>query len=488
MQESLKNRTISGMIWAGIGKIGALGISFITNMVLARLLMPEDFGCVAMLYVFVSISSIFVTGGFGAALIQKKEPTHIDYTTVFYWNIAMAILFYLLLFFTAPAIACMYDMPQLQNVLRVQSIALLILPFSMVQSNQLQKQMRFKELSTRNILATLGGTIVSITMAFLGFGIWSLVASSLASAFISVLLLWGMSSWRPTLEFSFTSLKELFSFGGLMLLSSLVESIYTNLQSFIIGKWYSAKDLGYYSQARKLEEIPTSALSSIVNDVSFPAFSSLQDDKEHLKNSLRKTTKSITYLNMPLFALLIVIAQPLIRLLYGMQWDTSINYFRILCLSSMIYTLNTLNTNVIKSLGRSGIYLIVQLSKRVIGIGLIILGFQYGIYGLLWAIASVGYICFFINAAVNKRLINYGIWAQMKDVGGYYITSLLIGAGLFFLGQILPINQYLLMVIQIILFGGLYLLISHLGRFEGYLTYKEIILERWNARKQNQKH
>ena len=488
MQESLKNRTISGMLWAGIGKIGAMGISFITNMVLARLLVPEDFGCVAMLYVFVSISSIFVNGGFGAALIQKKEPTHIDYTTVFYWNIVMAILFYFILFFTAPAISRMYEMPQLSNVLRVQSLVLFILPFSLVQSNQLQKQMRFKELTIRNVCATLAGTVVSIVMAFTGFGIWSLVASSLVSSFTSVLLLWGMSSWRPTLEFSMTSLKELFSFGGLMLVSSLVESIYTNLQSFIIGKWYSAKDLGYYAQARKLEEIPTNALSSVVNDVSFPAFSSLQDDKTHLRNSLRKTIKSITYLNMPLFALLIVIAQPLIRLLYGMQWDTSVNYFQILCLSSMIYTLNTLNTNVIKSLGRSGVYLIVQLSKRVIGIGLIIFGFRYGIYGLLWAIASVGYICFFINAAVNRRLIGYGIWDQMKDVGVYYLTSLLIGAGVYFLGEMLPINQYLLMVIQVVVFCGLYLLISHIGRFEGYQTYKGILLDRWNARKQKQNH
>ena len=358
----------------------------------------------------------------------------------------------------------------------------------MVPSNYLQKQMRFKELSTRNICATLAGMVVSVVLALLNFGIWSLVASSLVSTITSVLLLWGMCSWRPSLEFSIDSLKELFGFGGLMLVSSLVESIYTNLQSFIIGKWYSPQDLGYYSQARKLEEIPTTALSSIVNDVSFPAFSSLQDDKTHLRNSVRKTLKSITYLNMPLFALLIVIAQPLIRLLYGMQWDTSVNYFRILCLSGMIYTLNTLNTNVIKSLGRSGIYLIVQLSKRVIGIGLIIFGFQYGIFGLLWAITSVGYICFFINAAVNKRLLGYGIWDQLKDVGGYYLISILIGAALLGLGQILPVNQYVLMIIQTVLFCGLYLLVSHIGQLEGYLTYRGILLERWKARKQKQNH
>ncbi|MBR4135172.1 MAG: lipopolysaccharide biosynthesis protein [Bacteroidales bacterium] len=476
------------MIWAGIGKVGALGLSFITNMVLARLLLPEDFGCIAMLYVFVAISGIFVNGGFGSALIQKKNPTHIDYTTVFYWNIVMSVIFYFLLFFTAPAISRMYEMPQLQNVLRVQSLALLIQPFALVPSNQLQKQMRFMELSTRNICATLAGMIVSIAMALTGFGIWSLVASSLVSSFTSVILLWTMCSWRPSLEFSFSSLKELFGFGGLMLVSSLVETIYTNLQSFIIGKWYSPQDLGYYAQARKLEEIPTTALSSIVNDVSFPAFSSLQDDKTHLKHSLRKTVKSITYLNMPLFALLIVIAHPLIRLLYGPQWDTSVDYFRILCLSGMIYTLNTLNTNVIKSLGKSGIYLIVQLSKRIIGIGLIIYGFQYGIYGLLWSIASVGYLCFFINAAVNKRLLNYGIWDQIKDVGLYYVLSLLIGVCMLGLGRVLPLNPYLLMILQSIIFCGLYLLISHVAKLEGYLTYKEILLERWKARKEKQSH
>ncbi len=485
MQDSLKNRTISGMIWSSIGKVGSMGITFISNMVLARLLMPEDFGCIAMLYVFIAISSVFVSGGLGSALIQKKEPTHIDYTTVFYWNIVMSIIFYLLLFFTAPAIGRFYEMPQLRDVLRVQSLVLLIQSFSLVQSNQLQKQMRFKELSTRSICAALAGMIVAVTMALMGFGVWSLVASAIVSSMTSVLLLWKMSSWRPSLEFSMTSLKELFSFGGLMLLSSLVETIYTNLQSFIIGKWYSPKDLGFYSQARKLEEMPTNALSSVVNDVSFPAFASLQDDKQHLLSSLRKTVKSITYLNMPLFAMLIVVASPLIHLLYGMRWDTSVPYFQILCLSSMIYTLNTLNTNVIKSLGRSGIYLIVQVSKRLIGIGLIILGFHFGIYGLLWAVTAVGYICFFINAGVNKHLIGYGILAQIKDVGIYYLTSILVGVGTYLLGQVIPINQYLLMCIQIALYTAIYLLISHLCHFEAYQTYKEILLERWKAHQKN---
>ena len=475
----LKQKTISGMIWSGIGRIGTVGISFISNIVLARLLMPDDFGCIGMLYVFIAISGIFVSGGLGQALIQKKEPTHIDYTTVFYWNLVMSVIFYLILFFCAPAIARFYDIPLLKDVLRVQSIVLLIQSFAIVQANQLQKQLRFKELSTRNIVSALAGMTVAIIMAFLGYGVWSLVASTLITALVSVALLWKMSTWRPTLEFSFQSLKELFSFGGLMLLSSLVETIYTNLQSLIIGKFYSAKDLGYFTQAKKLEEVPTNSLSAIVNEVSFPVFSALQDDKEKLLAGVRKNVKAITYLNFPLMVLLMVIAQPLIVFLYGAKWSQAAPFFQILCVSSMIYTLNTLNTNVIKSLGKSAIYFVVQLSKRLIGIGLIFAGFQFGIYGLLWAVTSVGYISFIINAIVNGKLIGYGILKQMKDVGLCYVGTAAIGLAVYFLGTLIPLHPYWVMFIQIILFVGLYWLFSIISKMEGYLTYKEILLSKF---------
>ena len=357
----------------------------------------------------------------------------------------------------------------------MQSIVLFIQSFSIVQSNQLQKQLRFKELSTRNIVSALAGMTIAIIMALCGCGVWSLVASSLLSALTSVVLLWKMSTWRPTFEFSMQSLKELFSFGGLMLLSSLVETVYTNLQSLIIGKWYSAKDLGFFTQAKKLEEVPTLSLSAIVNEVSFPVFSALQDDKEKLLLGVRKNVKAITYLNFPLMVLLMVIAQPLIVFLYGAKWSTSAPYFQILCVSSMIYTLNTLNTNVIKSLGKSGIYFIVQFSKRLIGIGLIIWGIHFGINGLLWAVTSVGYISFFINAIVNGKLIHYGIFRQIKDVGLCYLTAALIGVGVYFLGTLMPFHQYVVMALQIILYAGLYWGFSVLFRFEGYETYMDIL-------------
>ena len=326
MSKNLKQKTISGMLWSSVGKFGTMGLQFISNLVLARLLMPSDYGVIGMLHIFIAVSSIFVTAGFGSALIQKKNPTHIDYTSVFYWNLVAAVVFYAILFFCGPAIARFYEMPELCIVLRIQSLSLIIQAFSTVQSNQLQKQLRFKELSIRNIVATLIGTVVAIIMAYFGYGVWSLVASSLVSSTAGVFLLWRMSSWRPTWEFSWQSLKELFAFGGLIALSSFVETVYSNIQGLIIGKWFSPSDLGYYSQAR-----------------------TLQDDKQRLLVGVRKNVNTITYLNFPLMVLFVVIARPLVLLLYGAKWEISIPYFQILCICGMVYTLNTLNTNVIKS-------------------------------------------------------------------------------------------------------------------------------------------
>ena len=280
-----------------------------------------------------------------------------------------------------------------------------------------------------------------------------------------------MSSWRPTWEFSFTSLKSLFSFGGLMLLSSLAETIYTNLQGLIIGKRFSASDLGYFSQAKKLEEIPVTGLSSIVNDVTFPAFASIQDDSERLLAGVRKSTKALTFLNFPMMILLMIIAQPLICLLYGSKWEASAPYFQILCISGLIYAVNTLNTNVIKSLGKGKIYFIIQILKRLIGIALILLGVRFGIYGLLWAVASVAYISFIINALVNKKLINYGVFRQLGDFGAVLLLALLVGALTYAFGRILPCHIYLTMLIQIILYLALYILMAKLLKMEELDTY-----------------
>ena len=289
---NLNNRVVDAMLWNSFGKFGTVLITFISNMVLARLLMPEDFGYIGMLTIFISISDVIAIGGFGQALVQKKSPTHIDYCTVFYWNLFASTLLYAILFLCAPLIADFYNMSLLCPIVRVQSLTIIIHAFVVIQNNQLQKTLRFKEYATRNVVAALAGSTVAIFMAFRGFGVWSLVASSLVSGVCSVLLLWKMSDWRPSLAFSWRSFKELFAFGGMVALSDLFEKIYSNIQGLIIGKLFSAKEMGYYSQAYKLEQIPVNTFTQTVAQVSFPMFSELQSDKKEVKNAMKKNIAS----------------------------------------------------------------------------------------------------------------------------------------------------------------------------------------------------
>ena len=468
---TLKEKTVFGMMWSAVGKVGTLTINFLSNLVLARLLMPEDFDCIGMLAIFLAVSNIFIQGGLGAALIQKKNPTKMDYSTVFYWNLVFSVVFYLILFAIAPFVARFYELPILQPMLRVQSSVLIIQSFAIVQITQLQKRMNFRALAIRNMAAALAGTLIAIPLALRGYGAWSLVASAITAAIVNVLLLWILSEWRPSLEFSFASLKGLFSFGGLMLLSSLAETLYVNLQGLIIGKRFPAGNLGYYMQAKKLEEVPVTGLSSIVNEVTFPAFATLQDDPNRLLEGVRKSTKALVFLNFPMMILLIIIALPLITLLYGAKWETSVPYFQILCISGLIYTINTLNTNVIKALGKGKIYFLIQIIKRIIGVAMIFTGMTFGIYGLLWAVAGVSYISFIINAIVNKKLINYGIMSQLRDIIPCLLAALVAGAITYALRNLLPIHIYIIMLIQIIVYALVYILLAKLLKIEGLQTY-----------------
>lgn len=473
---NLKSKTISSMMWTALWRFGLMGITFISNMVLAHMLTPKDFGLIGILHIFISVSEVFVIGGFGVALIQKKEVTHVDYTTAFFWNVFVSIITYAILFFTAPFIARFYDMPLLSDILRVQSLTLIISAFAIVQSTQLQKNLNFKAYSLRGIISAIVGAIVSVVMAFMGYGVWSLVGMTLAMNVANVLLLWRISDWRPSWEFSVESFKTLFSFGGLMMFSSLVSSIYNDIQGLIIGKFFSPQDMGYYSQARKLEQVPTSSFSGIVNQVSFPVFSTINDSKTKLKTHVSKSVKSVSYLSIPLCVLLIVIAKPLILLLYGSQWEESVQFFQLLCLSGMIYIINGINLNVIKSLGKGRVFLYMQIIKRVIGICLIFGGISFGVKGVVIAVVITYYIDFLINNIVNYRLIGYGIKQQLGDIFNILILSIGIGLFVYFLGWYLSVHQFVIMAIQIIIFMAIYISLSHLFNIDGYDVYKDVAM------------
>lgn len=474
----LKQKTISSMIWNTIQRFGTMIISFVSNIVLARLLMPEDFGSIGMLTIFISFSEVFIDGGFGSALIQKKNPTQDDYSTIFYWNLIVSTIVFVLLQFAAPLIAEFYHMPKLCNLLRVLSIILIINGFTVIQTTTLTKKLSFKLIAKIRIVAITIAVVVSIVAAYCGLGVWSLVLKNLLAALIGSTLFWIYNKWRPSRRFSWKSFKELFNFGGLMLLSNITNSLFENLQGLVIGRCYSAADLGHYSQAKRLDQIVTTSLSQVVTQVSFPVLAQVSDDKSLFIRTVRKNIIVTTYIIFPLEILLLSVAEPLIITLLSDKWIAAIPYYRIFCLYGLFISLNAINSSIYKALGNSKMYFFVQLTKRFIGISLLVFCIQFGVIGITWSIAISGFIWWVFNAFVNKKAISYGIFEQLRDVYKPLVVAIGLGAIIYKLQETFVLSCFAQLIIYIPVFSILYLTISKLLKFEGYEILINEVLKR----------
>lgn len=461
MDTVLKQKTISSILWSLVQRFGVMIISFCANLVLARLLTPDDYGVIGMLLIFISVSNTFIDGGFGAALIQKKEPTQEDYSTIFFWNIFISVILTSILYISSPLISEFYRLPLLSDVLKVMDTVLVINAFSVVQTNILQKKFEFKKLATINIIANIAASILAIVLALRGFGVWSLVFRYLSCSLVISIILWITTKWKPMLTFKFKSFRTLGKFGGMVLLANLVETIYTEFQGLVIGRAFSAKDLGYYTQAKRLEEIPTLGISSAVNQASFPMYARLQDNKVALSLAVRKYVRALSLLVIPLYFLFILVAEPLITILFTEKWIESVDLFKILCLVGMIYPINTVNTNVIKSLGKGKLYFNLQLCKRVLGIALILFSVRYGLSAMMWSLVITSYIIFIVNAIFSDKLIGYSFIRQIGDAFMPFAISIIILC-LVYPISLLQINSYYNVIIQAVLFMLCYVLIMRL--------------------------
>jgi len=482
----LKSQTIRGVFWSFIEKFGSQFILLISQIVLARLLDPRDFGLLGMLAIFIAISQAFIDSGFDNALIQKKDANQTDYSTVFFFNISIGVVLYLILFFTAPLIADFFRSPELVQLTRVVCLILVVNSFGLIQFVKFKIEMNFKAIAQVVVIANLLSAALGIVLALLNFGVWALAAQVIGIYFFRSILFWVKSTWRPSMVFSIKSFKGLFNFGSKLLLSGLISQTFENIYLLVIGRMFSATALGFYDQAKKFQQVPVATLAQVVGNVTFPAFSKIQDENEKLRLGFRKLIKLLVFINFPLMIGLAVMADPLLVVVLGDKWEPSVPYFQLLCIAGMIYTLHSSNLNILKVKGRSDLFLYLEIIKKAIVVLAIIIGLKWGIIGLIIGQIFTSFISFFINAFYTGKLISYTISNQLKDVSQtFYIT--IVTAAVMSLGWLIQ-NQILALSYQILSGIGTYLLLAFATKQEavsdGISILKELIpTRRWKNAK-----
>ncbi len=458
MAKNLKQKAASGMMWTSIQKFVKMSIQFILGIVLARLLTPFDYGCIGMLAIFITLADTFIDGGFGSALIQKKRPTQVDYSTIFYWNMALAVLMYSILYFSAPAISRFYEIPLLCDVLRVQGLILFVYALNLIQRNQLKKQLKFKILAIVRIVTSIVNLIITVTMAYLGFGVWALVAQNLIGAIVPAIFFWFYIKWRPSFVFSWQSFKSLFNFGFFIFLTHLINNFCSKLTGLLIGKVYSPQTLGYFSKAMRTENLASNTLSSVMTSITYPLYAEVQDDKKRLGNMIKRLTTSIAYLTFPILSIMMMTAKPVFLLLYSERWLESVPYFQVLCLVGLANCLQAVNTQSIAAIGKSKTMFYWTLVKRTVGLTFVVGGlFTYGMWGLLIGVIIYNWFCYFVNIGLVSKHIGYKWTQQLLDLAPMTFTSALFAAITYFGVTWMNLNVYLDGALKFAIFMTLYL-------------------------------
>lgn len=427
MVESLKKRTISGIIWSAIERFSLQGVQFIINIVMARLLLPSDYGLIGMLAIFLQVAQVFIDSGFASALVQRKDRTELDYATVFYFNIVIAVAIYLLLFACSPLIASFYRMPALENVTKVISLSLIFNSFSSVYRTKLIIDVNFKTLSKVSLLSAGISGAMGIGMAYSFFGIWALVWQTLLNALLSTVFFYYFFRWKPLLQFSMVSLKKLFHFGSKLLMSSMLHTVYKNLYTIVIGRQFSATELGYYTRSEQFASFPSSNLNSIISRVAYPVFSTIQDDNERLALAYRKYIRYSSFIIFPLMTGLAAVAKPAVILLLTEKWITMVVLLQILCFDWMFDHLSAINLNLLIVKGRSDLALRLEIVKKTIATLILFSSISFGLEGMCLGRVLYSLIATYLNTFYTESLIGIGFWKQMKDIIPYLILSFLMG-------------------------------------------------------------
>lgn len=470
------NRVFSSFVWRFLERCGAQGVTFIVSIVLARILDPTVYGTVALVTVFTTIMQVFVDSGMGNALIQKKNADDLDFSTVFYFNIVVCLALYGIMFVSAPLIARFYEMPELTPVVRVLSLTLVISGVKNVQQAYVSRNMLFKRFFFATLGGTIGAAIIGIWMAYRGYGVWALVAQNLFNQTLDTLILWITVKWRPKRMFSYERLLALFSYGWKLLVSAILDTVYNDLRQLIIGKLYTSDNLAQYNRGDQFPRLIVSNINTSIDSVLLPTMSSEQDHKERVRSMTRRAIRTSTYLMMPMMVGLAVCAEPLVRLILTEKWLPCVPFLRIFCFTYAFYPIHTANLSAIKAMGRSDMFLKLEIIKKVMGMVILFSTMWFGVMAMAYSSLLTSVLGQIINSWPNRKLLSYKYSEQFKDMLPQIILSLAMGAIVYCI-SFLHLSDIATLCIQVPLGAAIYFGASWLFKLESFEYVLEVIRE-----------
>ena len=467
VEQSLKDKTVKGVGWSAADAFLGQGMTFIVGLVLARLLSPEEYGLIGICLIFTTILNGIVDSGFSNALIRKKNVEEVDYNTMFITNMLFSIVLYGALFFISPLIASFFGRSELTSLLRTTGFILLLQALSITQITILTRNIDFKTKTKASFFSAIVSGFIGIWMAYKGYGVWSLVGQQLSNKAAYSASLWLLNRWIPNFHFNKDSFKYMWGFGWKLMVSGLLNNLWNQMNQVIVGKFYSPASLGQYTQSNTYAELFSANITSVVQRVSFPALSALQDEKERLISAYRKVIKVTMFVTCTLLFLLGAMSEPLLYCLIGPQWYEASTYLPLICISMTLYPLHAINLNMLQIQGRSDIYLILEIVKKLIAIVPILIGIFVSIYWMLVALIVTGFVSFLLNSYYTGKYLGYSSFSQLRDVIPYYCMGLTIACPVYFI-KMLPINNWVVLVLQLLVGGLFFVFISVLFRVEEF--------------------
>lgn len=479
MGVSIKEKTISGVGWSAADAILGQGVTFLVGLILARILSPSEYGLIGIVTIFTTVLSGIVDSGFSNALIRKNDTTDEDYSTMFITNFVMSVLLYILLFISAPYIASFFSRTELIDITRVMGLILIVQSFSLVQNTILTKRIDFKTKTKISFISALVSGVIGISMAFVGLGVWALVGQLISRQLLYSILLWSFNRWRPRTGFSIESFRYMWGFGWKMMLSGLLNNVWNQLYQIVVGKYYSPSTLGQYSRSKEYANLFSQNFTSIVQRVTYPALAEVQDEKERMTAAYRKVIKITMFVTTICMFSLGAVAEPLIFCLIGPQWRQAASFLPLICMSMSLYPLHAINLNMLQLQGRSDVFLILEIIKKIIAVVPIFLGIFVSIYWMLISGLVTDFIAFFLNSYYSGRELGYSSWRQLADVVPSFSIAAIIAISVFFL-KFLPFSSFVVLPLQVIVGIAVFLFVCRVTKIEEYMELKGIALSYFN--------